>query len=496
MRDRRSLLERGRSIEGVLVVTTATGVITSIVIARSLGPVGRGQLTAITVWIQVLGFIGAFTLGHALTVHSRRPEDPMDPAIGLHESVRLARPLTLAATAVAFTFGLVSEGSLAIALLMVLGVAATSAMELWQGYLLGISRQATYLTIRLLQPLLYLIGVTLVALGPWDLPLGAQVLGLVGVLILSLGLPTALSYARARPAKSTRSTDARWALLRFAVGAQAGMTFQYLNQRLDLLALPFGFSNADVGIYAVGVAPAQFLVLIGGAGTIRAFTGEQTRRDVRGIVSVAALAGLWIVASSALIPWVFGADFTGSVPIARISALGAVAGYAMQHATGLLLWEKRTSALVVAQGMGAAAFLIGFLASQSLTAVAWASTTSYCIALAIAEAFLLLHRRDGIPATEPDISQERSPRILVPIDHFLPGFKVGGPARSVKNIAFALAGDFDFLILTRDRDLGERSPFQGIHRGRWVQMDRVQRRVSPRASGHLGIGSPHPFDRT
>ena len=138
MRDRRSLLERGRSIEGVLVVTTATGVITSIVIARSLGPVGRGQLTAITVWIQVLGFIGAFTLGHALTVHSRKP-GPLDPAIGLHESVRLARPLTLAATAVAFTFGLVSEGSLAIALLMVLGVAATSAMELWQGYLLGIS---------------------------------------------------------------------------------------------------------------------------------------------------------------------------------------------------------------------------------------------------------------------------------------------------------------------------------------------------------------------
>ena len=222
----------------------------------------------------------------------------------------------------------------------------------------------------------------------------------MGVLILSLGLPTALSYARARPAKSTRSTDARWALLRFAVGAQAGMTFQYLNQ-----TRPSG-------------PPLRFLErrrwhLRGGRGArsvprLDRRSGHHPRVHGRAdppgcprIVSVAALAGLWIVASSALIPWVFGADFTGSVPIARISALGAVAGYAMQHATGLLLWEKRTSALVVAQGMGAAAFLIGFLASQSLTAVAWPSTTSYCIALAIAEAFLLLHRRDGIPATEP-----------------------------------------------------------------------------------------------
>ena len=73
----------------------------------------------------------------------------------------------------------------------------------------------------------------------------------------------------------------------------------------------------------------------------------------------------------------------------------------------------------------------------------------------------------------------------MPIDHFLPGFKVGGPARSVKNIAFALAGDFDFLILTRDRDLGERSPFQGIHRGRWVQMARVYVEYLPGLQGTL-----------
>lgn len=51
-------------------------------------------------------------------------------------------------------------------------------------------------------------------------------------------------------------------------------------------------------------------------------------------------------------------------------------------------------------------------------------------------------------------------KILIFIDWFLPGYKAGGPIRSVANIVKTLSGSFDFYILTSDRDLGDETPFR------------------------------------
>jgi len=51
-------------------------------------------------------------------------------------------------------------------------------------------------------------------------------------------------------------------------------------------------------------------------------------------------------------------------------------------------------------------------------------------------------------------------KILIFIDWFLPGYKAGGPIRSVAHIVKSLSGSFDFYILTSDRDLGDEIPFR------------------------------------
>ena len=43
--------------------------------------------------------------------------------------------------------------------------------------------------------------------------------------------------------------------------------------------------------------------------------------------------------------------------------------------------------------------------------------------------------------------------ILAFVDHFLPGFKAGGPVRTLANIVDRLGDEFEFKIVTRDRDL-------------------------------------------
>lgn len=67
----------------------------------------------------------------------------------------------------------------------------------------------------------------------------------------------------------------------------------------------------------------------------------------------------------------------------------------------------------------------------------------------------------------PTVLTTTRPSILILADHFLPGFRAGGPIRSIANMVEALGGEFRFLILTRDRDLGASEPYPGIAPRRW-----------------------------
>ena len=58
-------------------------------------------------------------------------------------------------------------------------------------------------------------------------------------------------------------------------------------------------------------------------------------------------------------------------------------------------------------------------------------------------------------------------RVLVTIGSYLPGYKAGGPIRSVANLIDALGNDFEFHVVTSDRDLGEEKPYDNIVRGLW-----------------------------
>jgi glycosyltransferase involved in cell wall biosynthesis len=59
------------------------------------------------------------------------------------------------------------------------------------------------------------------------------------------------------------------------------------------------------------------------------------------------------------------------------------------------------------------------------------------------------------------------PTVLVIISHYLPGEKVGGPVRTTSNMVEWLGDDFDFRILTTDRDVGDTAPYPDIEYGAW-----------------------------
>ena len=59
-------------------------------------------------------------------------------------------------------------------------------------------------------------------------------------------------------------------------------------------------------------------------------------------------------------------------------------------------------------------------------------------------------------------------KILVFIDWFLPGYRAGGPIQSCANLIEHLKDDFEFLVVTRNKDIGDSVPYDKIISNEWI----------------------------
>lgn len=62
-------------------------------------------------------------------------------------------------------------------------------------------------------------------------------------------------------------------------------------------------------------------------------------------------------------------------------------------------------------------------------------------------------------------------KILLFVSYFIPGKKSGGPRQSILNLVDYLGDKFDFYIVTRDRDIGDNSQYDGIKTNAWVDKE-------------------------
>jgi len=65
------------------------------------------------------------------------------------------------------------------------------------------------------------------------------------------------------------------------------------------------------------------------------------------------------------------------------------------------------------------------------------------------------------------LSPVRRPVVFTLTAHYLPGYKAGGPIRTIQNLVGSLGEEFDFRIFTSDRDLGQPSPYDGVTINEW-----------------------------
>ncbi|HEX7167611.1 MAG TPA: hypothetical protein VF230_11585 [Acidimicrobiales bacterium] len=370
------LLRRHRALEGALVAGQLAGVLASVVIARAVGAEGRGVVTALVIWSQLLGWAGAVALDKAIVVLAQQGDDPA----GLLRASRavtavMAVPVTLTGVVLG-THLFPSERMLSV--LLAVTSLVTSQVELAGGWLLATQRRARFVAFRLAQPAAYAGGTALAFLATNGEAGTRSVRAFAVAAAASLWAPLLLG-PRSNPRRSSGPLIRR--VLGFGLAAQAASVMQFLNSRLDLLMLSLMAPSRDVGVYAVGVAFGQVAVFVGSAGAIRGLTGEAKGIDVRG-AGVVAGAGVLLAASAPwAIPRVFGESFGASVPVAQVLALGSPVNYLLQLMSGRLLGRRQPLRLALVQGAGAGVFLLGILISRVPTSVAVASVASYTVAL-------------------------------------------------------------------------------------------------------------------
>ncbi|WP_207457438.1 oligosaccharide flippase family protein [Azospirillum sp. SYSU D00513] len=382
----------GAATIAMTLLTLSVGLLTGMLIARTLGPEGRGALTAVLTVPQVLGWLFGMGCGKAVTYFLSR-----DGTIaGRLFTTWVVMLLPVAAIAVVAgelmlpaLLSAQSEETLQIARIYVPIIVVALLSELVLGIVLGEQRFFYFNVLNFVQP----AGTAAIYLVLWlhgDFTVRNAVFaqGFMSSLVLVAASAGVLKrHGLARP-------DFRLgrATLWYALRTHGEIVSGVVTQRLDLLIIPAFLTAASVGYYALATSLAWLFVSVSGAlATIvmpaAAKRGERGRelilKTLHFTVALGLVTGggLFVLADHA-IRIVYGEDFAESVLLLRILLPGAV----LYAAAGILLnglyAENRPFTATLAQSLGMIVTVVGlflFLPVGGVLAAAIISTTAYTL---------------------------------------------------------------------------------------------------------------------
>ncbi len=330
--DARSEPSRGTAIAGTTItsaVIMACGVVTGLIAARSLGPSGRGELTAIVVWASTLLYAGTLGLPEAIAYHAAAERESRDRvwATGQATAVALGILVTLVGWwLLPVVLGRDAAATTTTIRWFVVWFAVPCIGSLCAGaWLQGAGRLRAFNISRATVPVVHAVGaLVLLAAGSRSVRAFATAL-LVGVFASWL---VAGSQGPLRAALTAgASTQLARRMLHYGGRVQFGSWANVANVRLDQLLLSVFAPAASLGIYVVGVSYASILFAIPSsasfvmlpdivrqhrAGMARACFEQWYRR----LLWITLLAGAVLAPAAILIvPAAFGNGFRGAVPL-------------------------------------------------------------------------------------------------------------------------------------------------------------------------------------
>jgi O-antigen/teichoic acid export membrane protein len=377
------------------ILLFGSGIISSVVIARYLGPEGKGILTAVFVVPTLLLSFGDLGVRQATTHLIGKKIYPEHKIIqSLLLIYVLSSLVTVTVSSLIYYYGPARNYDIKLLLLAVLTIPALLFSTYSRGIALGVRRVKKALTIELSNQFIYLFGLLLflpiAGLGVSSAA-GARLLGAVTGCINSLSLvQKGLDKNKIINIEPKLIVN----MLKLGISFSVVLFLLSLNYRVDILVLERMASSVEIGIYSVGVQIAELLWQIPMALNVLIFSYSATdlsqldsiRRVSKllkySLIVAIILGSLIYLISPFLIELLYGNQFQDSVTVTRILMPGVLAA----------LVFKLLHADLAARGKPMAAFLV-FLCTAllniilniilipkySINGVAFASTITYCL---------------------------------------------------------------------------------------------------------------------
>ena len=386
----RNLVRAGVVTYVFAALTLGANLLSGIVIARALGPDGRGVTVALVTVTQLAGFLFASGVAQSLSYFiARRPED--GPAL-LTTWVLMLIPLT--AVAIAITELLLptifaTDGGQAISIgrWFTFTIVLVVGLELNYGLLLGSQDFFVYNALRFAQPLLAALSLAaLWALDALTVESAMVAASASTALVLTVGLGRAVvRIGVGRPAARLGLTG-----LWFGVRGQGQTVAANVTARLDVAMLPAFVSSGDVGLYSVATNISLIVYTLSNtfAGLVLpAAASDPERGPIKVVGSLWAsllVAGAAAIALALfgrpLLGLVYGDRFRDAVEPLLLLLPGAVlfAGSSILAAGIYAVGRPFTATIPQLLGMAVTvAGLLIFLRVGGITAAAIVSTVSY-----------------------------------------------------------------------------------------------------------------------
>ena len=379
----------------------ALSLVTSVLVARVLGPDGKGIYALVLVFASMFVFLSSFGLHFSAAFFLGRREYPAPEIFG-HTVVYLVVLATAVAAAAA-----AARPVLAATLfpgvpreLFSLGIPLIVGQHLF-GFLtvilLGLQHIAAYNLMQILRAVgLLLVGAVLLLAG----------YGVAGILVAEVvswlvvgGLAFLAAFRRIRSISTRYNPRYLRASLRYGLTVYFGHALSFFHYRTALLLLSVLATPAVVGLYSVAAGVAGNLSLLSqGAATvlfprISSDPGAVRDRELTPLVlrTILLVTGAAAVALAMVGPWlivvVFSAAFAGAGRALQLLLPGAVAlsGWSILDSyfkgIGRPSWSTLTTGIAVVLG---AALSIWWVPRYGLLGASAATSVGYLVSLGVA----------------------------------------------------------------------------------------------------------------
>lgn len=323
------------------------GLVTGILVARWLGPYGRGQLATVISWTSLIAYLGNLGLPVALTYASAREPRVRHQLMGNAAVAALIQWLILGTVGWVLLPVLLSRHGEALTHLAVMYLWVYLPLNLLTLYANAIQQGSGYYArfniVRISVPVTYAsLLIVFWAVGSMNV----STVVLVNLLSNAVALAFALCLAIPPLWRSAKAsiTD-HWvrvsglrANLKYGLSAQIGTLQPFSGMQLDVLALTLLSASGQIGLYMAALAGANLIRAQGYAlGQVvlpevakRTDQSEQWR-IIRRFMLLALVGGggasiIVQCAASPLIRLVYGHEFTPAAPILRILVVAGTIG--------------------------------------------------------------------------------------------------------------------------------------------------------------------------